>query len=191
MPSQKAAISIADRASSIRIRFFLTAKTITATPQSKKPSSGQNKPEPNPPPLHSPAGSCIKNEADDIAAVSRAPRAPARATPFAHSGSTQPFRASRQSTQVCTTTTPTINKTNSATFPLPSANRFGSRARRAPSPCGVSAKSPKTTGTVEGRCRRIPQFKAARSPCGFNCFDRPCCSCVKLSLLLLLRARAS
>src|SRR5580704_5549095 len=125
IPIQKAAISSADSASNTRIRFFRTAKMTTAIVQSRKPNSGQNNPEPPPP--HPPDASCIKNEADEVAAVRRAPSAPASATPLAQSGSTQFFRASRQSSQVCATTTPTIIKTNSATFPLLSANRFGYR----------------------------------------------------------------
>jgi hypothetical protein len=133
IPIQKAAISSADSASNTRIRFFRTAKMTTAMAQSRKPSSGQNNPEPPPP--HPPDASCIKNEADEVAAVRRAPSAPASATPLAQFGSTQFFRASRQSSQVCATTTPTIIKTNSATFPLLSANRFGYRTCRAASPC--------------------------------------------------------
>src|SRR5580704_18173355 len=133
IPIQKAAISSADSASNTRIRFFRTAKMTMAMAQSRKPNSGQNNPEPPPP--HPPDASCIKNEADEVAAVRRAPSAPASATPLAQSGSTQFFRASRQSSQVCATTTPTIIKTNSATFPLLSANRFGHRTYRAASPC--------------------------------------------------------
>src|ERR1700722_16207100 len=132
IPIQKAAISSADRASTTRIRFFRTAKRTTAIVQRRKPNSGQNNPEPPPP--HPPEASCIKNEADEVAAVRRAPSAPASATPLAQFGSTQFFRASRQSSQVCATTTPTIIKTNSATFPLLSANRFGYRTYRAASP---------------------------------------------------------
>src|SRR5580658_9680697 len=116
MPSQKATINKADSTSRTRIRFLRTAKRTTAKAQSRKPNSGQNSRDPNVL-LHSPAASCIKNEADEVTAVSRAPKAPASARPLAQSGSTQSLRASRQSSQVCTTTTPTINITNSATFP--------------------------------------------------------------------------
>src|ERR1700693_1444812 len=139
IPSQNAAIRSANSASNTRIRYCRTAKMTMAMAQSKKPSSGQNKPEP--PPFHPPAASCIKNEAEEGAAVRRAPSAPASATPLAQSGSPQFFRASRQSSQVCATTTPTIIKTNSATFPLLSANRFGYRTYRAASPCGGARES--------------------------------------------------
>src|ERR1700730_14886947 len=81
MPTQKAAISSADSASKTRIRFFRTAKMTTAMAQRKKPRSGQNKP--HPPPFHPPGASCIKNEADEVAAVRRAPSAAASATPLA------------------------------------------------------------------------------------------------------------
>jgi len=180
MPSQNAAISSADSASNTRIRFFRTAKMTMAMAQSKKPSSGQNNPE-RPPP-HPSAASCIKNEADEVAAVRRAPSAPARATPLAQSGSTQFFRASRQSSQVCATTTPTIIKTNSATFPLLSANRFGYRTYRAASPCSGERESSYDRRTVEGRCRRIPSVHC-RYPLRQCCFDRPCCSCLQNTLL--------
>jgi hypothetical protein len=127
MPSQKAAISNNVRTSRTRKRFLRTAKMMTAMVQSRNPSSGQKNPEPNPSPLELAAPSSQK-EANEVAAVSIATTAPASAMPFAHSGSIQSFRASRQSSHVCATTIPTITKTNSATVPLPSANRSASRA---------------------------------------------------------------
>src|SRR5580704_14913120 len=151
IPIQKAAISSADSASNTRIRFFRTAKMTMAMAQSRKPNSGQNNPEPPPP--HPPEASCIKNEADEVAAVRRAPSAPASATPFAHSGSTQFFRASRQSSHVCTTTTPTINKTNSATFPLLARTASAIELTALLHPAGRARKVLKTAATVEGRCR--------------------------------------
>src|SRR6202162_6190913 len=163
MPSQNAAINKADSTSSTRIRFLRTANRTTAKAQSRKPNSGQNSPDPNVL-LHSPAASCIKNEADEATAVSRAPKAPASAQALAQSGSTQSLRASRQSSHVCSTTTPAISITNSATFPLLSANRLGYRTHRAVSPAGRSAKVLTTAKSVEGRCRRIPSAHC-RVPC--------------------------
>src|SRR6202050_591936 len=149
MPSQKATINKADSTSRTRIRFLRTAKRTTAKAQSRKPNSGQNSRDPNVL-LHSPATSVIKNEADEVTAVSRAPKAPASARPLAQSGSTQSLRASRQSSHVCTTTTPTISITNSATFPSLSANRSGYRTHGAASPCRAKRESSNDCQTGRG-----------------------------------------
>jgi len=119
MPIQNAAVSTPVRSSIRRRRFLRTATIITPMAQSKKPNSGQNIAELNLS-LEALAGSCNQKDANEVAAVSDAATQPASAKPFAHSGTTQSFFVSRQSSQVCATTNAATIKTNSATSPSPS-----------------------------------------------------------------------
>src|SRR5580658_8202186 len=118
MPIQKAAVRMPVSSSIKRRRFLRTATMITPMAQSRKPSSGQNMAELNVL-LEAFAGSCSQNDANDVAAVSDAATQPASARPLAHSGTTQSFFVSRQSSHVCATTSAATIRTNSATSPLP------------------------------------------------------------------------
>jgi hypothetical protein len=140
---------------------------------SRKPASGQKSGH-EIPPLHCPAESRSHTDANDVASVSVMATTPASAAPFAHSGTTQSFRASRQSIHVCATTTPTISRTNSATFPpkprpLPPKLRY---CRAVNALAGSAFSADPFTRCCSIRSLLFLPPTASTSP-GLNCFHCP------------------
>src|ERR1700722_6672149 len=182
MPIQNAAVSTPVRSSIRRRRFLRTATTMTAMPQSRKPSSGQNN-RALKTVLECAALSVSQDEAYDAAAVSEAAIAPASAIPLAHSGITQFRLASRQSNQVCAITSPTTTKTNSAIkAPKLACTRLEYfRVWRSFIPAGRMNRFPISS-------RNSARAAAVETPSGYGdpCLGPPCCVDRHLCLVPLL-----
>jgi hypothetical protein len=168
MPNQKAAaVMTLATINSQRRRFFRAATTIVPRTRKRKTSSAQKKREPNPE-LHWPALSCNHTVAKDVAAVSEIATTPASAMPFAHSGMTQSFLVSRQSSHVWPTTRPTRTRTNSATCPP--------QDRAAPAPPNAFAFAGTTHRLLPAESH--PQCEERQCDRRLRCFDRPSASTI-------------